>query len=163
MTGVQWGPMMAQMGIGMVMAKEMMLSIMQNSQITLQPAQLPLSIVSSPCPIRKMSLPIIPSSDDSPDLGFAIDYPLLSGWLLGLDTHASWGRDEQHYVQWSTPLRLEGFICLNDLYTLTSTELREICIRINHGTASRILTYAKGDVEKLEREGRHAMKRARND
>lgn len=154
----QWAPMMASM----VMMKEMISTIMHPnaSPSTAQPSP---PITSHSHHSRKTSLSVIPSSDDFPDLALDVDYPLLSEWLSSLDAHPTRGRDQLAYVQWTNPLRLEGFLRLNDIHGLSCTEMQEVCEGMKKGMAARILGFAREDVKALESKCRHASKRARQE
>jgi hypothetical protein len=110
---------------------------------------------------RKTSLSVIPSSDDAPTDLESTDYPLISDWLKGLDDHATRGRDHQNYFQWSSPIRAEGYLRLDDLQHLSQKDFRETCDGMNAGTARRLLGFAKEDVEHLDKESHRAHKRSR--
>jgi hypothetical protein len=137
----------------------MMMSGMAKEWMGLMQPQAQLQQVSDQCPVRKSSLPIIPSSDDSPD--FTTDYPRLNDWLRDLDEHATRGRDQQNYIQWASFLMAEGYIRLDDFQQIKSEELHQICEGMNRGTASRLLAYTKEDIERLDKENRRARKRTR--
>lgn len=112
---------------------------------------------------RKTSLTsIIPSSDDIPDFDSeSPDYPLLFDWLKGVDEHPTRGRDKQDYPQWAIPLQAEGYLRLDDFQQLSAKDLRETCDGMNAGTARRLISFAKEDVERLDKESRRARKRSR--
>jgi hypothetical protein len=115
--------------------------------------------VSNQHPVRKSSLPTIPSSDDGPD--FTTNYPWFDDWLRDLDEHAMQGQDQQNYLQWASFLMAEGYIQLDDFQQIKSEELHQICEGMNRGTASRLLAYTKEDVERLDKESRRACKHTR--
>ena len=138
----------------------MMMSGMAKEWMGMMQPQAQSQQVSDQRPVRKSSLTIIPSSDDSPDFT-GTDYPWLNDWLRDLDEHATRGQDQQNYIQWASFLTAEGYIWLDDFQQIKSEELRQICDGMNRGTASRLLAYAKEDVERLDKESRRARKRTR--
>jgi hypothetical protein len=79
-----------------------------------------------------------------------ISYPLLSDWLQGLTLDEIRGRDGIPYASYTETLTNNGILRLDDLTRFSATDLRELVVGMNIGTAARIADWAKADKNSLD-------------
>ncbi|KAJ6594687.1 hypothetical protein B0H19DRAFT_1247341 [Mycena capillaripes] len=113
----------------------------------------------TPVPPPRARYEDIPSSDPVEDVEDVTLFPRIMTWLQGLDDGPR-GRDGHDFSQFAPEFERQKYMRVVDLIDLNISHLTTLMPDMAHGTASKLLSYAVQDVEKIRRKEK---KRARRD
>ncbi|KAH7917783.1 hypothetical protein BV22DRAFT_998012, partial [Leucogyrophana mollusca] len=102
-----------------------------------------------PTPASNRTAPTLSRGDSPPhkrraETAFADTYPDIDDWLASLDEHATRGRKNANFRQYTNKLVSNGIEELGDLLELSTEKLQDLG-GMNFGTANRLLRFARED------------------
>ncbi|KAJ7764059.1 hypothetical protein B0H14DRAFT_3510513 [Mycena olivaceomarginata] len=115
----------------------------------------------TPAPPPKSRYDNIPSSDPIKDVEDVTLFPRITPWLRELDNGPR-GHDGHNFSQFAPEFEQEKYMCVVDLMDLNVGRLTALAPEMAHGTASKLLSYASQDVERIRRKEMKLARRENN-
>ncbi|KAF8181340.1 hypothetical protein K438DRAFT_1973409 [Mycena galopus ATCC 62051] len=88
-------------------------------------------------------------------------FPRMGTWLQELDDGAR-GADEHNFAQYAPDFQCQKYVHIVDLEELRIEDVTRLIPEIPHGTATKILTYAKADIGRLRKAERKCVRAEAN-
>ncbi|KAJ7193990.1 hypothetical protein B0H12DRAFT_1082511 [Mycena haematopus] len=111
----------------------------------------------TPAPPPKARYDDIPSSDPIDGVEEVTLFPRIDNWLQELDASPR-GQDNHDFSQFMTDFEREKYMRIIDLVDLEVSDLKALIPDIAQGTALKLLSYAKKDVDIIRRKEKRRVK-----